>query len=137
MCGNSAHISRRFTKSANVNNRNPLVPPGRRARSVRKTSLGNYKNSYSRITNCHDRRHRAVRRRASGQSALYSVLPAHFPSRRLSTLFFPLLIACPEFHRPTCLPALWMGMSPKHNATTKPTALLSRSLLKLFRAWFA
>ena len=32
MCGNSAHISRRFTKSANVNNRNPLVSPGRRAR---------------------------------------------------------------------------------------------------------
>lgn len=28
MCGNSAHISRRFTKSANVNNRNPLVLRG-------------------------------------------------------------------------------------------------------------
>jgi hypothetical protein len=28
MCGNSAHISRRFTKSANVNNRNPFVLRG-------------------------------------------------------------------------------------------------------------
>ena len=28
MCGNSAHISRRFTKSANVNYRNPLVLRG-------------------------------------------------------------------------------------------------------------
>ena len=68
MCGNSAHIGRRFTKGANVNNRNPLVPRGDEARLSGRLRFGKYKNFYSRITNCHDRRHRAVRRRASGQS---------------------------------------------------------------------
>ena len=103
MCGNSAHISRRLG-------------------SIRTLTLESHR---------HDRRHRVVRRRASGQSALYSVLPAHFPSRRLSTVLS--FVDClSRISRPTCLPALWMGMSPKHYATTKPTALLLQKLVKTF-----
>ena len=50
----------------------------------------------------------------------------------LRTLFFSFVDCLSRISPTSCSPALWVGMSPKHNATTKPTALLLQKLVKTF-----